>query len=378
LILANKSNRACNQRGAFAINWNKRLRGVGVTEKPDINKSVYFWITGLFIFFIPVIVCVILSNPYGIYPWDNHSTFIGLGARQTKLSLYNHFDKSADLIILGSSRAFTISPAYLAIKYPVHPFNMSVEVGSPADDLVFTKYIIHKQPDSIPKVFMVELVTAGLRSILWHTPMQLATLVPIYYQPALLYDYVNSTLNIQSLSDSILMGNTGSPLGDFWKFGQDGWYLPVIDDPADFYKTQLVLGGADDFSTTLCTSLDPEGEKIINSMIDLAHKYQFSIVFYRSPLNADLYKMFKTSVPAYTDCKKLVDAYFQEITSTHSNIFFQDLSEYQPIVSLKMTGFIDGQHLTPYGANKVVDTLAPEIRSALDWTLNARQGISKP
>ncbi len=349
-----------------------------MTEKTNINTSVYFWIAGILIFFVPVIVCVIFSNPYGIYPRDNHSTFLGLGARQTKLSLYNHFGKPVDFIILGSSRAFTISPAYLAEKYPVHAFNLSVEVGSPVDDLVFTRYIIHKQPGSIPKVFMVELVTAGLSSTLWHIPTQLAALVPMNYQPELLYEFANSTLNIQSLSDSILMGNSGSPLGDFWKFGQDGWYLPVIDDPADFYKAQLKLNGADNFSASLCTSLDPEGEKVINSMIDLAQKYQFSIVFYRSPLNEDLYKMFDTSVPAYTDCKKLVDAYFQEITSTHPNIFFQDLSEYQPIVSLKMTGYIDGQHLTPYGANKVVDTLAPEIRSALDWTLNARQGISKP
>lgn len=54
-------------------------------------------------------------------------------ARSIKTELYRQLKDNPDIVILGSSRAFTISPDYINAKTTFDAFNMSVEGGRVGD-----------------------------------------------------------------------------------------------------------------------------------------------------------------------------------------------------------------------------------------------------
>ena len=97
-----------------------------------------------------------------------------------------------------------------------------------------------------------------------------------------------------------------------------------------------------------------------------------SILFYRSPLNADYLDVGDVDDPLFKKCETLLLKYIKKLKRDYSNVFYRDLTYYEPISSLRWDGFDDAYHLKPIAAQMLVDVLAPDISQAVEWARKER------
>jgi hypothetical protein len=93
-------------------------------------------------------------NPFGYYPTDviKPLTFF---SRQEKLRLWSRLNAKTDVVILGSSRSFTLPPAQITKLTGRSAFNASFHWGTPRDYVAFTRYLIERK--QVPRVMIVGL-----------------------------------------------------------------------------------------------------------------------------------------------------------------------------------------------------------------------------
>jgi hypothetical protein len=95
-----------------------------------------------------------LINPLGIFP-PKVLPPIGLTSRFDKLALWTAYNLPPDVVIVGSSRSFTMSPSYIQQMRGQTAFNASVVGGTPRDFYGFLHYAIQHQ--MAPKSLIVGL-----------------------------------------------------------------------------------------------------------------------------------------------------------------------------------------------------------------------------
>jgi hypothetical protein len=108
---------------------------------------------------IGVMVFNYILNPLGIYPTSyfeplvlNHDT-----TYRYKTNLYDSMNPPPEVVVLGSSRAFTVSPAYITEITGLSAFNASVHGGGVGDFIQFTRHMVDEGHP--PRVIIVGLAT---------------------------------------------------------------------------------------------------------------------------------------------------------------------------------------------------------------------------
>jgi len=95
-----------------------------------------------------------LVNPFGIYPSRLFEPIV-LHSRMEKMHLYRTAQPPPEIVVLGSSSSFTMSPAYIRQRTGRPAFNASMHGGVPEDYLAFLRYMA--SIDKVPKVLIVPL-----------------------------------------------------------------------------------------------------------------------------------------------------------------------------------------------------------------------------
>jgi hypothetical protein len=95
-----------------------------------------------------------LVNPLGIYSTRLFEPLV-LHSRTEKMRLYRAAQPPPEIVVLGSSSSFTMSPAYIRERTGRQAFNASLHGGVPEDFLAFLRYMASL--DKLPKLLIVPM-----------------------------------------------------------------------------------------------------------------------------------------------------------------------------------------------------------------------------
>lgn len=315
-------------------------------------------------------------NPHGLFPWEffpfaNSRTYISTAVRTQKLNLFDRLDTSPDLIILGSSRAHLISSSYVHQRTGLSTFNMAIHGGLPLDFLTLGQYIFSKQNPS-PSVLVVELImptrTGSLNIPL---PVKLVPYLEYPDQVKTIHNAFLDLVSLRSISDAFyqityerLFSNTPPMV---FKGNGTGVQTPIT---REVYEARLEEQSTNFKVLRLC--LSEENKQQLEKLAQMAMQHQTAIFFYRSPLNAAYLERPDAILSQLNICKDEFKTYMEYLKIKYPNIFFSDLSQYEPISSLRWGGYYDIQHLKPVAAQLVVDAIIPELLLASNWANEER------
>jgi len=347
----------------------------GLLKSPKLNvlpvKLVRYWWVGFTFIVLLSLGLVIYINP--------HARFGGAifppitpNARYIKRELYRRKVDATEIVILGSSRAFTLSPKYIEKKTGYSAFNMSVEGGNVFDYSVQLNFIL--KSNIIPRVIVVDTDPPTFSDNPLVLDLQPLTLIP--YMPttsafSVAEKSLQDILSVQSISDSffVLTLATRRNLKRTWTFKEDGLSVrkPLTHQQ---YITLLPTTIENQMAVILCSRIDSSVKEMFEAMIKLAEANNVAIVLYESPMNATFYKTaYERDPERFIACRRLIGDYLLSLSDAHPNVFFRDLSDYKMVNDLEEEGFYDAVHLRPGAAELVVDALIPEIESAMAWSL---------
>jgi hypothetical protein len=93
-------------------------------------------------------------NPYGLYPTRNFEPLVQQ-TRNLKVNLYAQQPEPPQIVVLGSSRTFTVDPAQLEALWGCPAFNAGLTGGRITDSLAFVRYIA--TTGSSPQIIIMEI-----------------------------------------------------------------------------------------------------------------------------------------------------------------------------------------------------------------------------
>jgi hypothetical protein len=348
---------------AFAITI---LRETDQTTPDTVSgrRLVSMWGAGLLIAFGLIAGTNVTVNPLGMYfasPYPSYQLLL----RGLKTDGYNQLSTTPDLVILGSSRAFTLSPAYITGKTGLSAYNMAIEGGRIEDILIQARHM-----RAFPQVLLIE-VQEGL-------PRQsndIAARAPLRWIPYMSLDTALLTvqkrleglLDINQFAEAIYTTRyaalyTRQPK-EWPEFAPAGFALRPDTTAADLeQQIQLDIGN---IPALRCDQVDPTSQVEINELIQIADQHSTSLIFYLSPWHPRYAEAILNHDSQYQECRAASVAYLSQLTQTHPNVFFLDYSQLETIGgTTDETGFFDSQHLTAANSQRLIDDAAPTIDAA--------------
>jgi hypothetical protein len=300
-------------------------------------------------------------DPVSVENCDQDSVYSN--ARAMKMDLYKSINYQPDIMVFGSSRAYTISPQYIQQLTGYKTFNMAVNFGSILDAYYYSKYVFAHQENHPPKLLIVEaqLNTINQASVDSLTPIELWPLLAgeETFKPQIdLCDHVFSPDINQTYLDRVTSSDAL-----LWTFQPDGL---AVHRPLNYKQYRIA---ADRMISGLgermrCDELSSMGLEYIEKFVEFADQNNARVMIFRSPIHGDIYAGLRDD-PLYQNCSNLLNDFMTGLMAKYGNLYFQDLSGYEPIISLDFEGFYDGQHFTPKASGQIVDLLLPDIKSAL-------------
>jgi hypothetical protein len=147
----------------FAFLFERAIRAAG--DPPGHSAGWFLARVGLGGAFLLILVMGLnyVVNPLGIYPPRFFEPIV-LHSRTEKMRLFRVAQPPPQIVVLGSSSSFTMSPAYIQERTGRPAFNASLHGGVPEDYLAFLRYMasLHKLPKILIVPMSVELVRPNL------------------------------------------------------------------------------------------------------------------------------------------------------------------------------------------------------------------------
>lgn len=336
------------------------------------NKSFY-WYAGFFIPLVLALVVALYVNPHARFT-GNRFPPVTPGARLAKAMLFENFIQTSrpEIIIFGSSRAFTLSPEYIEEMTGYKAFNMSVEGGSTGDFVVETNHILSLNTttrvaviDVSTETFAVQFLNAELQ------PLPLLPYMPIKQGIDVAKISLQDTLGLQSLSDSLFLlqlPDANAILGT-WSFQQNGMSIrkPLTEEQ---YQENLEETIQKRVLTQHCKILNPIAQQRFEELITLAKNNGIGIVLYISPIHEQFFlAAYENNPDLFNTCRENQLSYLTSLTSKYENVQFRDLLTLETVVHLDDLGFYDAIHITPYAGELVLNELTPLIEQAYQWSI---------
>lgn len=344
-------------------------------REPVAGGPIFAWKTALAAVLLMVASCFLLANPYGTLPWMQRSAYIGLKFRTTKLDLYKAQETTPEILIFGSSRAFSIDPTTLESILNKKAFNFSVEGGSPVDFLAFYNYYQQHTNSAGPSLVLIELVSPRVGVNVWEQsiPIEMTPYLP----PALALKHIEkliaNSININSIADALYITFYPPDEQKNWLLLKDGHMEPQIPDREAAFQAGASKAKATITRISQCDSLDKDGITAVRQLVEITRHSNTAIVFYRSPLSIDFYNSVDTNTDLFIKCQTLFDEFMDSLQKNNPHVYFTDLSRYNSISDQGLNVFIDYQHLAPNGADMVIQALVPQLKEALQWASKNRK-----
>jgi hypothetical protein len=342
-------------------------------EETDSARSVRVWWIGFLPMLVIALGLAIYINPHARFLGDRFPP-VNTGARKIKVDLFAKLTSPPDMVIMGSSRAFTISPDYLQEKTGYNAFNMSVDSGGAADYFVQMNYMV--SADLTPHILLMEIHQNTFGDVSQTWGIQPLAMMPYTTRDGaaiLAEESLKDAFSLQSLSDSIFSFFLSDPQRQTWTINLAhgmGSRAPLTHEEYERLLTATIKSPTK--NNIYCKRLVADGRQVFESIMALAQKNGVGVVLYESPMNFTFYSAtYKQNPKGFDNCRKLLRTYLSSLADSYPNVFFRDLSGYEPITKLQEDGFYDAVHLKPNAAEMVVDALTPEIESAMKWSLQA-------
>lgn len=344
-------------------------------DKKDFAASAYHWI-GSFVLILSICAgLVLIVNPEGRFPWNQRNSYTAVAAQSIKANLYQKRRKTPDIVLLGSSISFTTPANYFKKKWGANTFNMSLNGGGPADIIRSLNYMIQQGPTGkVPATILVEVLSPGLRvGNPQQTPLMLLPYLPLDEMFPAGQNMLDSLITNKAFSNAIftsffLDANRWRP---FVKFTADGTGVMTkkqIKTPESYQiavKDDLTLGM--DLLSCPNGQLSHQGKEYTKKLVELSHIHRFSIVFYRPPINNDLYVLSNTQPARYQYCRSLFNQFMKTLVQENPNIFYRDLSNHPRISQMGLEVYLDTHHVNLRGGKLIAQALDKEIKAALTW-----------
>jgi hypothetical protein len=334
-------------------------RAFPVGSKPP-RTHVGLWSAGLAVTLLSAGAISAVVNPHARLPWLHYSS-IGLATRLIKTKDYKKLTQPPDIIILGSSRAFTIAPFYVRQLTGMSVFNASVEGGRPADFVVQTTMF-----DA--RAFVIEVIPpldAGNDVLTTFAPLNWIPFIPLDLKFAAADDILADLLSSQSLVDSIFllrMSRTGFALPFWWTFNPDG---EGVTPGSGLDRGLLEQEITNQREVSQCTQLDRGGMADLRQILVSAQQRGVAVIAYLSPRQQDFYEQVMQNNAGYQFCHAVFVAFMESLQDEYPNFHFQDYSHLETVWALAGDGFYDSHHLTVVGAQALMDALSPAIVEAI-------------
>lgn len=345
-----------------------------LSDRAEQTASPRVWTTAWFsasLFLLAACAALAVNaNPHGRFTRDVYPP-ITPNARGIKTDFYAQLPNHPEIVVLGSSRAFTISPDYIQKLTGYESFNMAVEGGRVGDFHLQLNYLL-KSGDA-PRLLLIEVTFQTFTGDIWMESLQPINLIP--YMPrdvavSTAENALQDAFNLQTISDSLFtigfLSESEQALA--WKFDESGMgvFQHVIDEKAmpeqdDLYRWSTALA---------CNRIPPAASRQFEDMIKIAGENEIEIVLYQSPVRLALYRYTVKKYPTrVVDCRETLDRYFSSLTKKYDNVSFVNLSDYERVRNMDGAGFYDAVHARPNASELIVDALAPTIQSAMQRVL---------
>jgi hypothetical protein len=139
------------------------VRALRTTENPPVRSGGWL-LARVALAAVPLLALVAglnyLVNPLGIYSTRFFEPLV-LHSRTEKMRLYRAAQPPPEIVVLGSSSSFTMSPVYIRERTGRPAFNASLHGGVPEDYLAFLRYMASL--DKLPKLLIVPLAVELVR-----------------------------------------------------------------------------------------------------------------------------------------------------------------------------------------------------------------------
>ncbi|HEY6547472.1 MAG TPA: hypothetical protein VI589_06190, partial [Vicinamibacteria bacterium] len=345
----------------------------GVKTEPSSPPAARPWGLGFLATLGVLLAVTVLVNPRGYYPLRLLRPRIEM-LRPFRADSYAALPQRPDLVVLGSSRAFTLSPAYITSATALSAANLSVEEGSVEDFVVQARFMRTRHDGHLPRVILADVTPPATDT--YSGASRTAALSPLrllpYMSPATRAQ--SARLQLRSLVDAqhfaealyvLLHPREHRLQGDTLRFPR--WVFDgrgeALHRPAD-YQADL-----DHFikarGTPACETLGPWFRDNVQGLVDLAKADGASVVFYMGPRHPAFLDATWGRSERFRRCYDSFTAYLGEL-SRHDGVFFLDFLQ---VASFHGTaelgeGFYDDHHPGPRNARLLIDAAAPTLRRA--------------
>lgn len=331
-------------------------------ERQFSNRA--FWVAGGMGAALALLVTaatILNVNPRGMYFSDRYVAH-QLILRGSKTQGYFTRSVPPDVVIMGSSRAFTLSPGYIYEKTGLTAYNMAVEGGRIEDFLIQARQL---QP--FPKALLIE-VQEGLP----REPNDIAARAPLRWLPYMHLDTALLTLqkrlerliDLDQFAESIHIANFAELYerqpNEWPRFNADGFAARrTITAPE---LEQAILTDIGNIPPARCEGVDEVSQDDVAQLIGIAESRDSAVIFYISPLHPRYYDERLRDEPEYQRCYAAFTAYMGELMREHERVFFLDYSRLASIDGADdESGYYDSQHLTEANSRRLIDHAAATL-----------------
>ncbi len=292
-------------------------------------------------------------------------------SRKIKVEVYRNSSRNQQIIILGSSRAYSFSPEYIQDRLHASAFNFSVLNGRISDFIIISKYVFD-QAEVKPELLIVEVnpVTSFIPEIsLENTSSEF---LPYMDLPWLLQYYVirvENLVSVEHFSDAVYtffyrLKFRESPLPwlDWEVFADGGASRPV--NP--YFKE--TLGFWNSSAAPVCPTEDLELQAVyLERLVQDTRANEAGVIFVLTPLQPSYFQSVLADSDTYQQCMRTYDDLFLRLQNQYDRVYYRDYSDLSDIHGdTTELGFYDQQHMTPLNANHVIDALADTINEAME------------
>lgn len=337
-------------------------------SQPGTVGTVRAWGAGFGVTVLLVVSITLLVDPrnlYGLtrYP-QNHYI---VEARALRLDLYAQQPAVPQVLVLGSSRSFPISPRYIQQRLGYTAFNATFEGGTPEDYVVMARYIIDRD-HALPPVLLAE-VTPGARYTPFFVsrwPLRLLPSMPSHVRTAVLEERLNWLVNLQHVSESFFVAAYSSQHGileNEWMFDEEGYLArPTVTEQ----QVRALLNAAITRQPAIhCTDIDKGWAGAVNDLVALAAKYHSAVIFFTPPFHPQYYAEVMQTDLEYQRCHAALETLMQDLIQEHNHVYFLDYTHAQTMNGLDTAeGFFDYQHMAYHTADRLIDAAAATITTA--------------
>jgi hypothetical protein len=343
------------------------------------------WIVGSGLAIALVVGIVIYVDPNGLYGTKIYQPLY-LCTRDEKATAYLVRPTPPELVILGSSRAFSLSPSYIQATMGLSAFNAATGGASPQDFLIMARFIFEHTLHNPPKILLVE-VNPGLggnpKLTAFCTPLHMLRYADAATAVAGIQDRVNGLLDPKQLTDSIYSIRYNQLYGSpdvYWKFDSvdgQGVARPTSDLEARL-KEEILLNKPFYTSNPPCEKSQPcalsaDGVRYTNELIALAQQHNTAVVFYTAAIHPTFYNEYYEDNHVWQAASAALVDYMDSLSIRYDNVYFLDYSKLESFGGLDtVDGWYNATHMTTENNNRILNAAAETLRQAYQWAENRR------